>query len=130
VALLSLASTFFSQLREGDPDTPTGRFALLTSALPYFPQLMAATALAVYGGWKAAGRGPRWAAWGALGALGLASLGLFYRVIQDAGLLAHGVPAAELMRFRLQVVRGLLYFGTVAGISSLVLLKAGRRIED
>jgi hypothetical protein len=116
IGLLAVVSQLFSVYRDSDPGSPLGRFSLMAAALPHLPVIVVAIVLTLWGSWSTAGRGLRWTITGGLGILALGSLVLLPVLIQDAGSHAFGVPQEQLLRFRFQVVRYLLYLGVLAGL--------------
>lgn len=114
IGLLAVASQLFSVYRENDAASPLGRLTLMAAALPHFPVMVVAIGFLLWGSWSTAGRSLRWTITGGLGILALAALVLLPVLIQDAGSHAYGVAQGQLLRFRFQVVRYLLYLGGLA----------------
>jgi CDP-diglyceride synthetase len=128
LALLATASQLLSVYRDHDAGSAAGRFNLMVAVLPYFPVIVAAIVLLLWGSWATTRAGLRRTITILLGGIALLLLVLLPVLIRDAASQANQIPTGQVLRYRLQVVRYLLYFGVIPVLLLRVLWRYGERL--
>src|SRR5262245_61662612 len=115
VASASLWSEVVPILGENDLSTPAGRFRALTSALPQFAPLVGSATLLFLGSRGRSSLGRGLIAVYFLAVVSVALLGVL-RVLPDAQAVVPDIRAADIVQFRVIVLRTLLDLLALAGL--------------
>jgi hypothetical protein len=121
IAMLSVVGQLISLYSESDLATPIGRFRAMADGLRHFPAVLMASSLMLWGSWNSSSKDKRALVAGSVILMIMLCLVVIPRLLPDARQLSSGVIAAEVSRFRSQIVRTLLWIiGTIVLLATAV----------